>query len=97
MKNYELLMGKISKWLSPNGRLFVHIFTFAHHSYHFEARDASDWMTTHFFSGGNVVAVLMMKCADMPLHTANRNNACGESLISISTRLVAARPLESER
>ena len=27
MKNYELLMQRISRWLKPGGELFVHIFT----------------------------------------------------------------------
>jgi len=52
MKNYELLMGHISRWLRPEGRLFVHIFTHREYAYHFEARDESDWMARYFFSGG---------------------------------------------
>jgi cyclopropane-fatty-acyl-phospholipid synthase len=52
MKNYELLMSHISRWLRPDGRLFVHIFTHREYAYHFEARDESDWMARYFFSGG---------------------------------------------
>ena len=26
MKNYEYLLQKISKWLKPEGKLFIHIF-----------------------------------------------------------------------
>jgi cyclopropane-fatty-acyl-phospholipid synthase len=52
MKNYERLMGNIARWLKPDGRLFVHIFTHREYAYHFEARDESDWMARYFFSGG---------------------------------------------
>jgi cyclopropane-fatty-acyl-phospholipid synthase len=52
MKNYERLMRNISRWLEPDGRLFVHIFTHREYAYHFEARDESDWMARYFFSGG---------------------------------------------
>jgi cyclopropane-fatty-acyl-phospholipid synthase len=52
MKNYEMLLGHISRWLRSDGRLFVHIFTHREYAYHFEARDDSDWMARYFFSGG---------------------------------------------
>jgi cyclopropane-fatty-acyl-phospholipid synthase len=52
MKNYERLMASISRWLKPDGKLFVHIFTHREFAYHFVARDASDWMARYFFTGG---------------------------------------------
>ncbi len=52
MKNYERLMANISRWLKPEGKLFVHIFTHKEYAYHFVARDESDWMARYFFSGG---------------------------------------------
>ena len=52
MKNYERLMANISRWLKPDGKLFVHIFTHKEYAYHFVARDASDWMARYFFAGG---------------------------------------------
>jgi cyclopropane-fatty-acyl-phospholipid synthase len=52
MKNYERLMANISRWLKPDGKLFVHIFTHREYAYHFVARDASDWMARYFFTGG---------------------------------------------
>lgn len=55
MKNYELLLRKISGWLQPGGKLFVHIFTNRHYSYHFEdSEEADDWMANHFFTGGTM-------------------------------------------
>ena len=52
MKNYERLMANISRWLKPEGKLFVHIFTHKEYAYHFVARDESDWMARYFFAGG---------------------------------------------
>ncbi len=52
MKNYERLMANISRWLQPDGKLFVHIFTHKKYAYHFIARDAWDWMARYFFTGG---------------------------------------------
>lgn len=52
MKNYEKLMANISRWLKPDGKLFVHIFTHKEFTYHFIARDGSDWMARYFFAGG---------------------------------------------
>lgn len=52
MKNYEKLMANISRWLKPDGLLFVHIFTHREYAYHFVARDESDWMARYFFTGG---------------------------------------------
>jgi cyclopropane-fatty-acyl-phospholipid synthase len=52
MKNYGRLMANISRWLKPDGKLFVHIFTHREYAYHFFARDSSDWMARYFFTGG---------------------------------------------
>jgi cyclopropane-fatty-acyl-phospholipid synthase len=52
MKNYELLMANIAGWLKPDGKLFIHVFSHRELSYHFVARDASDWMARYFFTGG---------------------------------------------
>jgi cyclopropane-fatty-acyl-phospholipid synthase len=54
MKNYRLLMAKVSRWLRPGGKLFVHIFTHREFAYHFEGSDPSDWITRYFFEGGTM-------------------------------------------
>jgi len=56
LKNYERLLASIARWLKPGGLLFTHIFTHSRLSYHFVARDASDWMSRHFFTGGQMPA-----------------------------------------
>lgn len=52
MRNYELLLSRISGWLKDNGTLFVHIFVHRSTPYLFEVKDESDWMSKYFFSGG---------------------------------------------
>jgi cyclopropane-fatty-acyl-phospholipid synthase len=54
MKNYQLLLRKIARWLKPGGRLFVHIFTHRRYAYHYEDKGPRDWMTRYFFSGGQM-------------------------------------------
>jgi cyclopropane-fatty-acyl-phospholipid synthase len=59
MRNWEALLGRAAGWLVPEGRLFLHVFAHRSFAYPFEERDANDWMSAHFFSGG------MMPCADL--------------------------------
>jgi len=52
MRNYRLLMKKVASFLKPEGKLFVHIFSHREYAYLFEVKDASDWMSQYFFTGG---------------------------------------------
>ena len=54
MKNYQLLLNHISRWLKPGGKLFVHIFTHREYAYHYVDKGPSDWMTRYFFTGGQM-------------------------------------------
>jgi len=54
MKNYDLLLQRISTWLKPGGTLFVHIFTHREYAYHYEAQGDDDWMARYFFTGGQM-------------------------------------------
>lgn len=54
MKNYQLLLERISTWLKPGGKLFVHIFTHREYAYHYEAKSEDDWMARYFFTGGQM-------------------------------------------
>ncbi len=54
MKNYGLLLAKISRWMKPDAKLFVHIFVHKLLAYHFEVQSSTDWMTQYFFSGGTM-------------------------------------------
>ena len=52
MKNWPRLLANVSRWLKPGGLFFLHVFTHARFAYHFVARDQTDWMSRHFFTGG---------------------------------------------
>lgn len=53
-RNYEVLLERISRWLTPQGKLFVHIFTHKHFPYLFETDGADNWMGKYFFTGGQM-------------------------------------------
>lgn len=52
MRNHAELLRRISTWLNPGGKLFVHIFCHRDFVYPFETEGAHNWMGRHFFSGG---------------------------------------------
>jgi cyclopropane-fatty-acyl-phospholipid synthase len=54
MKNYQLLLQRVSSWLKSGGKLFVHIFTHVTAAYHYEVRSDDDWMAKYFFTGGQM-------------------------------------------
>lgn len=52
MRNWPELFRRIHGWLKPHGQFFLHVFVHRTTPYAFVERDASDWMSRHFFSGG---------------------------------------------
>lgn len=54
MRNYRELLRRVASWLNPAGKLFVHIFAHRRLPYLFISRGPSDWITTHFFAGGQM-------------------------------------------
>ena len=52
MRNYELLLERISKWMNLDALLFVHVFSHSKFAYPFAVKDGTDWMAEYFFTGG---------------------------------------------
>ena len=52
MRNWPRLLERISHWLTPQGKVFIHIFTHRQFAYAFDVGSDENWMGRHFFSGG---------------------------------------------
>ncbi|CAL9773034.1 unnamed protein product [Musa acuminata subsp. burmannicoides] len=54
MKNYKMLLKKISMWMKQDSLLFIHHFCHKTFAYHFEDKNEDDWITRYFFTGGTM-------------------------------------------
>ena len=52
LRNWREMFARISRWLTPEGSLFFHIFAHRKYAYAYEVHDSSDWMAAYFFTGG---------------------------------------------
>jgi cyclopropane-fatty-acyl-phospholipid synthase len=52
MTNWRALLSRMSGWLQPGGRLFLHVFSHRSQPYRFDHTDKTDWIAQHFFTGG---------------------------------------------
>jgi cyclopropane-fatty-acyl-phospholipid synthase len=48
MRNWKELLHRASRWLEPDGRMFIHVFSQREHPYRF----VGSWASERFFSGG---------------------------------------------
>lgn len=52
LRNWPEMFRRVHAWVAPGGLFFMHVFVHRSTPYAFEERDARDWMSRHFFSGG---------------------------------------------
>jgi cyclopropane-fatty-acyl-phospholipid synthase len=52
MMNWRELLSRVRSWLAPEGRFFMHVFSYRSGSYLFDRADRDDWIAQHFFTGG---------------------------------------------
>jgi cyclopropane-fatty-acyl-phospholipid synthase len=50
--NWRELIAKVTQWLKPDGRFFMHVFSHKAAPYRFDHTDKLDWIAQHFFTGG---------------------------------------------
>lgn len=72
VRNHRKLMKRISNWLKPQGKLFVHIFCHRDLTYKFQDEGESDWMSRYFFSGGIMPAEDLLTRYDEDLELASK-------------------------
>jgi len=52
MSNWRELLGRVHGWLTPEGRLFMHVFSHKSVPYWFDHTNGADWIAQYFFTGG---------------------------------------------
>jgi cyclopropane-fatty-acyl-phospholipid synthase len=52
MSNWRSLLARVKTWLTPEGRLFIHVFRHRQSPYRFDHENEADWIARHFFTGG---------------------------------------------
>ncbi|MEX1220457.1 MAG: cyclopropane-fatty-acyl-phospholipid synthase family protein [Solirubrobacterales bacterium] len=58
MRNWKELLGRVSAWLKPDGRAFIHVFSHRKYAYRYE----ESWSSNRFFTAGT------MPSHDLMLH-----------------------------
>ncbi len=52
LRNYREILRRFSAWLTPAGKVFIHIFCHREYPYLFESEGEDDWMGRYFFTAG---------------------------------------------
>lgn len=72
MRNYSVLLERISHWLKDDGKLWVHIFCHRYLMYPFETVGDDNWMGKYFFTGGLMPAFDTLLNFPQHLHCEQR-------------------------
>jgi cyclopropane-fatty-acyl-phospholipid synthase len=91
MRNYDILLERISSWLKTDGKLFVHIFCHREIAYPFEVKGKSDWMSQYFFTGGIMPAFDTFRQFDRHLRIEADWKVSGQHYEKTSNHWLAAQ------
>ena len=101
VRNYPELLSRIRRWLSRDGRLFVHSFCHRARTYPFEREGQGNWRARTFCSGGIMPGYDLLSRFDRDLHIeeswkVNGNHyyaTCMQWLAHQDARAEAIRPV----
>ena len=69
LSNWTNFLARARLWLTPSGRLFMHVFSHRAQPYRFDHANKSDWIAQHFFTGGIMPSHGMIALLDIPFLT----------------------------
>lgn len=68
MRNHARLLERVARWLSADGKLFVHVFCHREQVYAFIDEGPASWMTRNFFTGGMMPSRDLLTQYDQVMH-----------------------------
>lgn len=96
VRNYPELLSRIRRWLTRDGRLFVHIFCHGTRTYPFEHEGQGNWMARNFFSGGIMPAYDLLPRFDRDLQVEESWKVNGHHYYATCMQWLANQDARSE-